>query len=116
MIAVCTGLHKAGHPQVGIVYNFHHGHAHMQDFAEVMKLLKPYLLCLNLNGMNEDAKPKILPIGKGQHEKAMIKAVIESGYKGPIGILGHIITEDVRVSLENNLNGLERLLVEIRDE
>ena len=53
---------------VGIVYNLHHGH---EDFAGFLALMQPYSLCpLNLNGMNDGAKPKILPIGLGKHEQA----------------------------------------------
>ena len=83
------------------------------DFAESFELMLPYLLCLNLNGMNTDAKPKILPIGTGKHELAMIKIVIKSGYDGPIGILGHTHSEDVEISLAKNLKGLEKVLEEL---
>ena len=31
--------------------------------------MQPYLLCLNLNGMNDNAQPKILPVGSGQHDR-----------------------------------------------
>ena len=31
MVAVCQALRKQGHEQVGIVYNFHHGHGHVED-------------------------------------------------------------------------------------
>src|SRR6185312_4943469 len=38
-------------PNVGIVYNLHHGHDHLDRFAELLKKMQPYLLVLNLNGM-----------------------------------------------------------------
>jgi sugar phosphate isomerase/epimerase len=113
LAAVCAWLRKnadAGH--VGIVYNFHHAHNHIGDFTQAMAAMKPYLLCLNLNGMNPGAKPKILPIGEGKHEKAMIEAVIASGYDGPIGIIGHDASVDVGVRLKKNLDGLAKLLAE----
>ena len=116
LVAVCQWLREnadAGH--VGIVYNFHHGHEHMQDFATCLAAMKPYLLCLNLNGMNDGAKPKIVRLGKGQHEKAMMETILESGYEGPIGILGHTSGEDVEVVLRENLEGLERLVEELGD-
>ena len=90
MVAVCEYLrknHKGDH--VGIVYNLHHGHEHIADFAEQLALLQPYLLCLNLNGMNDNAQPKILPIGQGQHDVEMIGMIRKSGYTGPIGIIDH---------------------------
>ena len=44
-------------------------------YNAVSAFLFSNLLCLNLNGMNDGAKPKILPIGEGEHEAAMIEAV-----------------------------------------
>ena len=38
---------------------------------------------------------------------------LASGYDGPVGILGHRADEDVAVSLQNNLTGLDRLLKEL---
>ena len=101
---------------VGIVYNFHHAHEQIHDFADVLANMQPYLLCLNLNGMNSGANPKILPIGQGQHERKMIKAVIASGYQGPIGILDHRSELDAEESLSENLAGLAKLVEELVDE
>ena len=66
-----------------IVYNFHHGHEHIRDFAESLAAMQPYLLCVNLNGMNASGTPKILPIGSGDSERKMIKILKQSGYSGP---------------------------------
>jgi hypothetical protein len=107
LVAVCKALHAQGTTRVGIVYNFHHGHGHVEDFKQVFPLMQPYLLCLNLNGMGER---KIMTIGSGEHEAAMIRVVIQSGYTGPIGVLGHRADEDVKRTLEKNLKGLEALL------
>jgi hypothetical protein len=72
--------------------------------------MKPFLLCLNLNGMNHDAEPKILPLGQGEHEAAMLDALIASGYDGPVGILDHRSEIDSEAALKANLDGLARLL------
>lgn len=117
MVAVTKRLRQDGNADhVGIVYNFHHGHDHIKDFAEVLAAMQPYLLCLNLNGMNEDARPKILPIGSGRHERAMMEIIKRSGYAGPIGILGHRENVDAEVSLKQNLDGLKKVLKEMGDE
>ena len=111
LVAVCKYLrenHKAKH--VGIVYNLHHGHGHIADFEKSLKLMQPYLHCLNLNGMNEGAKPKILSLGKGQHEAVMISTIRQSGYAGPIGILDHRNDTDTEITLKENLEGLEKIL------
>ncbi len=117
MIAVAQWLRgdaKADH--VGIVYNFHHGHGHIRDFAEVLAAMKPYLLCLNLNGMNASGDPKILPIGAGEHERSMMEAIRQSGYAGPIGILDHRGELDAEESLRQNLDGLKKVLGEMGDD
>lgn len=111
MVAVCKYLrkhHAAEH--VGIVYNLHHGHEHINDFADQLKVMQPYLLCLNLNGMNDKASPKILPIGNGQHEVRMIGMIRDANYTGPIGILDHRPEMDSREALQFNLTGLQHVL------
>ena len=40
----------------------------------------PYLHCLNLNGMNTGAQPKILELGK-EHEQKMLKVVLKVNIK-----------------------------------
>ena len=104
--------HDADH--VGIVYNFHHGHDHVDGFAQSLKKMAPYLLCLNLNGMADPATVKgntnkILPIGDGKHESEMIHEVLEQGYAGPIGILDHRSAMDSEKALRENLDGLAKL-------
>ena len=88
----------------------------MEDFAESLTAMKPYLHCLNLNGMSgKDQKfQKILPIGKGRNEAAMMKTILDSGYQGPIGILGHVSTRDVEVVLKENLEGFHKLVSKLR--
>ena len=110
LVAVCEELHERGHKNVGIVYNWHHGHGHIGDWKQSLQLMKPHLLCLNLNGMNDGAKPKILDLSHGQHDQAMLKVVIESGYEGPIGILDHRTELDTEVALRANLEGLDWLI------
>lgn len=117
LVAVVKWLRENAHAEhVGIVYNFHHGHGHVRDFAEVLAAMKPHLLCLNLNGMNEDANPKVLSIGAGRHEQAMMETVRQSGYAGPIGILDHRDGVDAEESLRQNLDGLKKVLGRMGDQ
>jgi sugar phosphate isomerase/epimerase len=117
MVAIVKRLRRDGNADhVGIVYNFHHGHGHIQDFPEVLAAMQPYLLCLNLNGMNDDAKPMILPVGSGQRDQAMLEAVKRSGYAGPIGILCHRSDVDAEVALKQNIDGLKKMLKLMGDE
>jgi sugar phosphate isomerase/epimerase len=94
---------------VGIVYNLHHGHDQLDDLAKNIELMKPYLLCFNLNGMNREPDPKILAIGKGARDQEWFRVLAKSGYKGPLGILGHQSDRDARECLEENLAGLNAL-------
>jgi quinoprotein glucose dehydrogenase len=113
LVAVCEYLHRhhdAKH--VGIIYNLHHGHDHIDDFAEVLARMLPHLLCFNLNGMNAGAEPKILQLGQGRFELRMLRTLRDSGYSGPVGILGHT-QDDVEERLLDNLDGLDWLLPQL---
>ena len=114
LVAVCEYLHarhEATH--VGIVYNLHHGHGHIDDFGRSLEMMTPHLLCLNLNGMNTAAQPKILQIGQGEHDLEMLRTIAASRYRGPIGVLGHT-QDDVEVRLRDNLDGLRWLRRQVR--
>jgi len=116
LVAVCEYLrhhHDANH--VGIVYNLHHAHHRIDDFAKALQMLKPYLWCLNLNGMTRDGdrtNKKILPLGEGEFDVVLLKAIRDSGYVGPIGIIGHT-QDDVRLRLQDNLDGLDWILPQL---
>ena len=99
-------------PNVGIVYNFHHGHDHIDRFSELMGKMAPHLYCININGMlknGERSGKKILTIGEGDEELAMLKTIQKSGWRGPIGIIDHLPETDSEETLRLNLNGLNKL-------
>jgi len=91
--------------EIGIVYNFHHGHEHIARFDALVKAIRPYLWVVNLNGMRPEG-PKILPFGTGTHERQMLQTILHSGFKGPFGVLGHVDDADVEEILRGNLRGL----------
>jgi sugar phosphate isomerase/epimerase len=93
---------------LGIIFNFHHAHHMTGHFPEVVKVMKPYLWAVNLNGMNPDG-PKILPLGKGKNESEMVGILKENGYHGPFGILGHVDNADVEQVLRENIEGLKKI-------
>ncbi|WP_297765222.1 TIM barrel protein [uncultured Muriicola sp.] len=90
---------------LGLVYNFHHAHQSIDDFPSITKAIAPYLVAVNLNGMQRNNK-KILTLGKGEHEKRMIFELQKQGFNGPWGILGHVAESDVEKILRANLEGL----------
>ncbi len=68
-IAIIERLKKQGIPNLGIVYNLHHGHEHLDRFPELLAKMRPYLVALNLNGTDRDGERqgrKILPVGQGR--------------------------------------------------
>jgi hypothetical protein len=100
---------------VGIVYNQHHGHDHVDRFPKLLKLMMPHLLCLNLNGMvkgGDKAGKKIVPLAQGELDVEMLTVIRDSGYAGPIGILGHT-DDDAEERLADNLDGLAWLRVKL---
>ncbi len=102
-------------PNVGIVYNLHHGHDHLGRFPELLKKIKPHLLALNLNGMidkGDQKGKKILPLGQGDLDHSLLKTIRASGWNGPIGILGHT-NDDAEQRLKDNLDGLDWLLPQL---
>ena len=94
--------------ELGIIYNFHHGHLQIDTFSELAPKMTPYLWGVNLNGMKKEG-PKILTIGEGDHEKQMIDLLIDNGYQGQWGILGHVDEADVELILKANLQGLKKI-------
>src|SRR5439155_16732673 len=100
----------------GMVYNLHHGHEHLDRFPELLARMKPYLLALNLNGMDRGGDRvgrKILPLGQGELDLDLLKTIRASGYRGPIGILGHT-DDDAEQRLRDNLDGLDWLLPQLQ--
>ncbi len=102
-------IEALGARDIGIVYNFHHGHHQIKDLPRLLDIMLPYLTTVNINGMKAEG-PMILPVGQGDEELSMLKAVKESGFKGSIGILSHVDDEDAKVVLRRNLEGLKSLL------
>jgi quinoprotein glucose dehydrogenase len=108
-------VEKLNRPNVGVVYNFHHGHDHVDRIAAWLPKLKPHLLAVNLNGMDRDGEKlgkKLLPLGQGELDLSLLKAVRDSGYAGPIGILGHT-QDDAEDRLKDNLDGLDWLVPQL---
>ena len=100
---------------VGLVYNLHHGHDHVDRFPALLDSMKPYLYALNLNGTErggDKAGNKILPIAQGGLDLQLLQQIKDSGYTGPIGILGHT-DNDAERTLQDNLEGLAWLLPQL---
>lgn len=116
-VSIIERLRGEGIANVGIVYNQHHGHHQVERFGDLLRLMKPHLLCLNLNGMVRDGDrlgKKIVVLGQGELDAQLLRIVQQSGWRGPVGILNHT-DEDAEVRLRENLEGLEQLLRELAE-
>jgi len=100
---------------IGIVYNLHHGHSQFDRFPEMLKLMKPHLLTVNINGSvknGDKVGKKIMPLGTGELDVKLLSAIRDIGYTGPVGILGHT-QDDAAERLADNLDGLKWLLPQL---
>ncbi|WP_422928660.1 DUF6797 domain-containing protein [Singulisphaera sp. PoT] len=114
-LEIIAKLKEQGVNNVGLVYNLHHGHDHLDRFPALLEKIKPHLLSLNLNGSDpggDKVGRKILPLGQGSRDLELLKVIQKSGYKGPIGILGHTM-DDAEERLQDNLDGLDWLLPQL---
>jgi sugar phosphate isomerase/epimerase len=114
-LQIISAMKGQGLTNVGIVYNLHHGHEHLDRFPELMQKMKPHLLALNLNGMVRDGDKtgkKILPLGQGELDLRLLRAIRDSGWRGPLGILNHT-EEDAELRLRQNLEGLRKLVSQL---
>jgi putative heme-binding domain-containing protein len=114
-LAIIEALEARGGKNVGIVYNLHHGHDHLDRFPALIQKIKPHLMCLNLNGLDPGGDRigrKILPLAQGARDLELMMIIRDSGYHGPIGILGHTM-DDAEQRLRDNLDGLDWLLPQL---
>lgn len=112
MVAIAEELRAQN---VGIIYNLHHGHEHLNRLPEALTKMLPYLHAININGMTlggDKKGEKILVVGTGDLDLSLLKTIRDSGYKGRIGILNHT-GEDAETRLKANLEGLDKLVVQL---
>ena len=106
-------IDSLGDDHLGMVYNFHHAHHEIDEFPALLEKMQDHLLCINLNGMVREGE-KILALGDGTEELAMMQAIQNSNYQGPIGVIGHQDEQDVKEVLVQILNGLDHLKAELK--
>lgn len=105
-VAIIERLKELGVTGVGMVYNFSHGHLDIADFPSRWKRMEPYVVAVNVTGMVENGEHKIVPPSQGDHELAMLRVILESGWRGPIGLIAEQ-GGDAEKTLGNYLRGLE---------
>ncbi|MES2572673.1 MAG: TIM barrel protein, partial [Verrucomicrobiota bacterium] len=111
-VAIIERLRQLGVKEVGMVYNFSHGHHDIADFPAIWKRIHPYVVAVNVTGMVEDGETKLMPPSQGKFELGMLRVILQSGWRGPIGLIAEQ-GGDAEVTLGNYLRGLEWLKKEL---
>ena len=107
-IEVIDRLRERGLDNVGIVYQQHHGHHHLDRWPALFATMTPYLYALGLNGMVGGAHwggRKIHPVGHGPRDVELLRPVVESDWDGLVTILCHTM-DDAEARLRDNREGL----------
>lgn len=116
-IAILKRLRAERLENVRLIYNFHHGHDHLTDFAARWSRMAPYVDTVNLNGMiagGDKGSNKIVPLANGELELGLMRTIQASGWRGRVGILNHRTDVDAAEGLQRNLAGLDRLAAQLR--
>lgn len=109
-VAIIHRLEEKGVTGVGMVYNFSHGHADVADFPATWKRMQPYVVTVNVTGMVPSGK--LISPSQGDHELEMMRVIVQSGWRGPVGLIAEQ-GGDAEVTLGNNLRGLAWLKKEL---
>ena len=118
-IRIIERLKQDGVNNVGMVYTQHHGHGEIDRFEEVFPKMKPYLLAVTLNGMFKDGDLKgnhdlgTAPVGQGDQDLRLLRIIKESGWIGPVGIVGETASVDVELRLKDHLDGLDWIVAQL---
>ncbi len=102
-------------PNIGMVYNFHHAEEQFKRFPKFYPQILPYLYTVNISGLKGSDPAKVVPVGEGDAEYQMIRRILKSSYKGPIGIINEETHPDAEQGLLINMHGLEKVLANIGD-
>jgi sugar phosphate isomerase/epimerase len=108
---------KVGRPNVGVMFNLCHWLRvdKQRDYKHLLKRAMPLLWAVSINGADsQDDKPGwdhyIQPLDKGSFDVgAMLMALKELGYRGPIGLQCYGIGGDAREHLARSMAAWRKL-------
>ncbi len=109
-VGVIEKLKQAGVTNVGMIYNFSHGHADVAQFPAIWKRIQSYVVAVNVTGMVMSGQ--LIPPSQGDHELEMLRTIQQSGWRGAVGLIAEQGGDD-EVTLSNNLRGLDWLKEEL---
>lgn len=99
---------KVKHRNVGVTFNLCHWLKtdHEKDPGRVLKLARPHLVLVTINGADFEGEwdRLIQPLGRGKFDVyGLLKMLRQSGYDGPIGFQGYGIKGDVNENLRETM-------------
>ncbi len=119
-LAMIERLKQRGVRDVGMVYNFTHArdkhHDDSKEFATLWPKMKPYVVQVNITGMNMDDVKNVKYPSEGDGEIEMMRIIQQSGWHGAIGIpaeKGGAGVNDAEVTLRNYIIGIDWIAKEL---
>lgn len=106
---------KVDRKNVGVTFNLCHWLRVEPgaDLDKTLQLAKPYLLCVSINGADNDGKDwktLIQPLDRGSFDNlVLLKKLKALGFKGPIGLQHYGIQGDSRENLQRSIDAWKDL-------
>ena len=108
-LRVLDDLEARGFDNTGLAYMQHHGHAHIDGFADLWDRINGRVVALGLNGMRDGAHwgdGKVLPYAHGPRDLELARIINDSGWRGLTAVIGHTM-DDIELRIRDNLDGLD---------
>ncbi|MCX6894284.1 MAG: TIM barrel protein [Verrucomicrobia bacterium] len=117
-IEIIKRLKQDGVNNVGMVYTQHHGYGEIDRFAELFPKMQPYLLAISLHGLTKDGdlqknSLREAPLGQGEEDLRLLRIIKDSGWNGPVCMLGEMASADAELRLQDQLDGLDWLVPQL---
>lgn len=113
-VAIIKRLDQLGVKGVGMVYNFSHAHDAEHDdtvdYEHVWREIKPYLVVVNVAGINSKGD-EVFP-SQGPRDLALLRTIQDSGWSGRIGVIAEQ-GGDASMTLRKDIAGLDWLSAEL---
>ncbi|SMD16200.1 Sugar phosphate isomerase/epimerase [Pedobacter nyackensis] len=101
-------------PNIGIVYNFSHSEHQIDRFSQFYPKILPHLYAINLTGLKGGIPATVVPVGEGNMEEGLMRTIMNSSYKGPIGIINESFAPDAEDGLMMNMKGIKEILEKLK--
>lgn len=118
LIAIIERLATQGLNNVGLALCQHWCHEWIDRFESLLPRITPHLLSIALGGVFRDGMTtnrQFPPIGAGDEDVRLLRALANSGWRGPVGLINHTAL-DAEARLRDHLEGLAHVRRRLRGE